>query len=75
MSQTFSLVCHETKQKLWVGQGWGAMTCFYGEMPDVMFRLGRFLEATRGRSLVLVCNDTDGFASSDYEEFEEPEAQ
>lgn len=69
MSQTFSIVCHETRQMLWIGQGReGVMTSFYSGDPIVMERLGRFLEATRGRPLVVVCNDTEGF-DLEYEEF------
>ena len=72
MSNTFSLVCDETKQKLWVGQGWEGMTTFYSGTPDVMQRLGRFLEATRGKALRIRCDDADE-THGDYEEFEEPE--
>ena len=72
MSQTFSIVCHETKQRLWIGQGWNAMTNFYSGNAEVMERLGRFLEATRGKSLVVLCNDTEGY-SLDYVEFEDSE--
>jgi hypothetical protein len=73
MSETFSLVCRETKQMIWVGQGARAMTNFYSGQPEVMRRLGRFLEATRGKELVLLCNDTEGAELIDYEEFEDPE--
>lgn len=73
MSKTFSLVCHETKQMIWVGQGSDTMTNFYGGQPGVMKRLGRFLEATRGKALTLICNDTEGVWLEDYEEFEDPD--
>lgn len=70
MSQTFSLVCHKTKQKLWLGQGHnGAMNTFFSGDPETMSRLGRFLEATRGSSLNLVCDDTEGF-DLEYWDFE-----
>jgi hypothetical protein len=73
MSQTFSLVCHETKQLLWIGQGHrGAMTNFYAGDPETMSRLGRFLEITRGKALVVVCNDTDGY-DLEYQAFEDTE--
>lgn len=72
MSQTFALVCHETKQKIWVGQGWNAMTTFYSGMPEVMVRLARFLEATRGKPLVLLCDDMHSAEFEDCEEFEDP---
>jgi len=72
MSRTYALVCDETKQKIWIGQGWAGMTTFYSGMPDVMDRLGRFFEATRGKVLQIRCDDTDE-THCDYEEFEEPE--
>ncbi len=73
MSQTFSLVCKETRQRLWVGQGWGAMTTFYYADEKVTQRLGRFLEATRGKPLVLLCVDEQGEEFFEgWEEFEEP---
>ncbi len=72
MSQTFSLVCHETRQTIWVGQGWRSMTSFYWGQPSVMRRLHRFLEHTRGKPLVLLCDhERDDIA--DYEEFEDPD--
>lgn len=74
MSQTFSIVCHETKQKIWIGQGnGGRMTVFYSSMPDVMDRLARFLSAMKGKPLVLICNDTDGDVADHYEEFDDDE--
>lgn len=71
MSKTFSIVCHDTKQRLWVGQGRGAMTTFYSGQPEIMARLGRFLEATRGKALFVLCNDEDVGDVLEYEEFEE----
>lgn len=71
MSQTFYLVCHESQQALWVGQGRGQMTHFYWGAEDAQ-RLGRFLKATAGKSLVLMCSDTEGQAFEEYERFEEP---
>jgi hypothetical protein len=71
MSQTFELVCHGTKQKIWIGQGWGEMSVFYSGMPDVMERLRRFFVATKGLPLVLLCTDTEEGDWCEYEEFEE----
>jgi hypothetical protein len=74
MSRTYSLVCHETQQALWIGQGRysdAGMTTFYSGMPVVMQRLGRFLEATRGKPLVLLSDDE----RPDYKEFEEPDRE
>ena len=61
MSQTYSLVCHETQQRVWVGQGWGKMESFYSGDPETMKRLGTFLAAHEGHTLVLLCNDTNEF--------------
>ncbi len=75
MSHTFSLVCAETKQKLWVGQSGGSpdgMGNFYSAMNSKMKKLGRFLEATRGKQLVLM-ND-ESLVDLDYEEFEGEDA-
>jgi len=46
------------------------MMNFYSGMPAVMQRLGRFLEATRGKPLVLLCDDTQGDQYADCAEFE-----
>ncbi len=67
MSYTYTLVCHELKIGIWVGQGWDRMTNFYSGMPEKMEKLGRFLEATRGKSLELVCDETSNI---EYDEFE-----
>jgi hypothetical protein len=75
MSQTFSLVCKAKKLKIWVGQGWHSMTNFYSGEPEKMQRLGRFLNETKGETLVLVCNDTQGSQYEECVEFEEPEEQ
>jgi hypothetical protein len=76
MSRTFSLVCHGTKQKICIGQGGmgeDQMDSFYSGAPEIMVRLGRFLEATRGKSLVLLRDDPEREEEElcDYEEFEE----
>lgn len=71
MSQTFELVCHETRQKIWIGQGRGEMTSFYTGEPETMRRLRRFFVATKGKPLVLMCTDTEDGDWHEYEEFEE----
>ena len=58
MSQTFSLVCHETRKRVWVGQGWGMMTTFYSGQAKTMEALGRFLATHEGQPLVLLRDDT-----------------
>lgn len=59
MSQTYSLVCHETRQRVWVGQGWGRMESFYSGEPATMRRLGTFLAAHEGHALMFLCEDTN----------------
>lgn len=70
MSHTYRIVCHETKQKLWIGQGFVGMTTFYTGEQIVMEKLRRFLIATKGKPLMLMCTDTDDGEWHDYEEFE-----
>lgn len=71
MSQTFSIVCHETKQKVWVGQGWGLMTNFYRGDPKTMERLGDFLRTHEGKPLFLLCDDSNDMFCG-YQEHGEP---
>lgn len=57
MSQTYSIVCRETKQKVWIGQGWGEMTSLYSGEQDTMERLRKFLNETKSKTLEFVCDD------------------
>lgn len=70
MSQTFSLVCHETKRQVWIGQGWGKMDSLYSGEPETMANLRDFLNDHLGKPLEFVCCDTTSEAVSDYEEQE-----
>lgn len=71
MSRTFSLVCRDTKQRLWIGQGYEEMNRFYST-DEHLGKLHRFLNATRGKPIVLLCNDNEfDIDVYDYEEFEE----
>jgi len=69
MSETYSLVCHDTKETLWIGQGYPNMRVFYSADPDTVQRLGRFLSKTFGKPLVVVA-DTEVFELG-YKEFED----
>ena len=73
MSQTFRLVCHDTKKSLWIGQGWGSMTTLYSGEPTIMQALKRFLNEHRGRALEFVCSDlvSEDSGISEYEEYGE----
>lgn len=53
MSTSYLLACKEVKMSVWVGQGFGGMETFYSGEPDTMEALGVFLNATRGKALVL----------------------
>jgi hypothetical protein len=68
VSNIYCLVSRETKQKVWIGQGWFEMTDFYTREPNTMKLLQDFLNATRGRPLEFVCEDTDEDAQ-EYQEF------
>lgn len=70
MSKTFELVCHETKQRLWIGQGATRLSHWY-TTPKHLEDLRKFLDATRGRPLVLLCDDTESGDWQDYEDFAE----
>ena len=59
MSQTHSIVCHETKEMLWIGQGNGGMSCFYTGEPETMEALRWFLVKNGEHALNMVCCDTD----------------
>ena len=64
MSQTFSIVCDETKQKLWIGQGHGhKMTCLYSGEKETMENIRKFLDSTMGKPLRMVVDaDLDDYA-------------
>lgn len=77
MSLSFSLVCDETRQRLWVGQGHHDPTQNYAPVMDVLYfdpvaacKLMRFLNATRDKPLRLVVNDyPETVPTLEYEEF------
>jgi hypothetical protein len=66
MSRTFEIVCHETRQTLWIGQG-KDLNCFYSSNLEVMNKLGRFLQATLGKTLIVLDSE---YVDSDYQEFD-----
>jgi hypothetical protein len=59
MFHTFSLVCHETRTRIWLGQGWDTMTCFFGGDEQIQQDLRRFLVDHMEKPLRLVCDDPD----------------
>lgn len=69
MSKTFSLICEETKKRIWVGQGHGSMLSFYSGDPKVMATLTKFLNDHQGKNLKFVCDDTNDYIF-DYEAYE-----
>lgn len=68
MSRCYDLACPAMNLYIWVGQGWKGMENFYSGSPEQMEKLGRFLEVTRGRALVLLETQELG---PDMQEFEE----
>lgn len=73
MSSTYDLICVDKKIKIWVGQsrrGETGMASFYSGEPQTMLALGRFLQATEGHSLKLVCDDLDSDEAAECEYFE-----
>jgi len=72
MSRTYSIICDETKQSLWVGQGSNIMTSFYSGDPDVMYRLAEFLRTHQDKEIKFVCADFHDDLV-DYDEFMDPD--
>ena len=82
MSQTYSLVCHEIKGKVLIGEGGAEMSFFYGfipsdlspmvdcsEFPKAMEGLKDFLNASRGHPIFLLNNETEGGENLEYREY------
>jgi hypothetical protein len=69
MSQTYSIICRETKQRVWIGQGdkENIISYYYGS-PVVMENLLGLLNSTIGKKLEAVCNNTNEEVY-DFEEF------
>ena len=68
MSNTFYLVCHETKKRVWIGQGGGNMTQIYSGELDTMAALKRFLNDHMFQSLRFVCSSAcDSYKYERYE--------
>lgn len=71
MSQSFHLICDDTKQTLWIGQGHGEkMTCLYSGEPKTMEKLEAFLNHTMGKPLRFVCDEAHDRLAEGYTEFE-----
>jgi hypothetical protein len=58
MSQTHSIVCHETKEKLRIGQGTEGMGIFYTGESETMEAMRWFLDKNRKHALNMVGCDT-----------------
>lgn len=82
MSQTYSLVCHEIKGKVWIGAGGAEMSLFYGfisesisqridcsEFPKAMEGLKDFLNASRGHPIFLLNDETDRAEDLEYKQY------
>ena len=73
MSRTFSIVCDDCKQSLWIGQGWldepKSLTLYYGDQ-EIMAKLQSFLFAHVGHSLRFIddeelCNSHEDLSNYD----------
>jgi hypothetical protein len=53
MSSSYRIICKETKQSVWIGQGFGGMECLYSGEPETMELLRKFLNETMGKKLIL----------------------
>ena len=67
MSTSYKLVCDETHEGVWIGQGNGGLKVIYSGEEDTMIRLRRFLNETQGKSLRLIDEFDDHF--SEYKEY------
>lgn len=57
MSQTFSLICKKTRQRVWLGQGHDHKLESLYNNYDTYCNLKQFLINTQGRDLQFVCDD------------------
>ena len=74
MSQTFSLVCHEKRKRVWIGQGQdGLMGTFYSGEKQTMRQLHRFFLETTGSPVELICNDWASDDVASYDEIAAPD--
>ena len=56
MSYSFALVCHETKKRVWIGQGWGEMRTLYSGEEKTMESLKKFLNDHINKPLEFLCS-------------------
>ncbi len=67
MSTNYMLVCPETKEGVWIGQGNGGMKILYSGDAETMEYLRRFLVDTRGKELHLICEHDEEWGNyADY---------
>lgn len=75
MSETYSLICKETKKRIWIGQGRQnkGMGTLYSGMTEVMEELIHFLNDHIGKQLQFVNDGNTGFdiCFEEYEEYTE----
>lgn len=76
MSQSFDLVCDETRKLIWIGQGPlppnTEMTVLYSGEPRTMEALRRFLNEHRGKALRFIGQldlEPDEAALLEYERY------
>jgi len=67
MSDTWSLICDETREKIWVGQGNVSMSIFYSGEKSTMRELAEFLDRNKWKNLRLVSD----MLCEDHEDYKE----
>lgn len=71
MSQSFQIICRETKKYIWVGQGHEyVMSVFYSGNKETMDALKRFLNDHIDKPLFFIHEDIFVDEAGDYEEYE-----
>ncbi len=69
MSDTWHLVCDETKKRIWIGQGWGGMTTLYSDEDETMEMLKRFLNEHQTPKTIRFVNSSAESEIYDYREY------
>lgn len=59
MSETFELVCDETRRRVWIGQGHGDMGTLYSGEDHTMEALKAFLNDHRNTPIMFINDDSD----------------
>lgn len=61
MSFSYHLVCDETKESIWIGQGWDKMESLYYGEEEVMENLLKFLNKNRSPKTLRFIKDDEEY--------------